>query len=471
MEFIPYREIDRRAIIDHGTEPTTLLSNERLIELSSWMMVLGTIRLVCAIADVATALLDRSRFDMWSSRMWGLFIQEHHPIVLVSTAWPLILGIALRRTRWPELLRAAAVTFLILSIGSVLELTLELSQSQGGSVTFGAFHLARRAFSRPNPSDLMLGVLGATQLILEFGTAVRALALSVHFRRNSIVDLEKTERARRARFGRLAVYASAGFLVLMIRLPVWSAYIELLNKSAFVRDFVLKHDFDRTRSRRRQLMDPGAFTPPDQFDVFIATKEHYLRSIANYEAHAAETLNQPMYRLGFSNSLNNLAWLLATYPDFERHDPDAAVDYARRAVELAPDNGNDWNTLGVAYYRAGKWQDAKISLELAMSLRNGGDSFDWFFLSMIYHKLGQPEEARRWCEKAIGWYQTQKPGDPELDRFQAEAARELRLPELAPSHPRQRGMAKPDTPPLKALPGGRRLRMQGVDFGGVNSPR
>ncbi len=112
--------------------PTRLESLERLIELSSWMMVLGTIRLVCAIADYATALLERSRLDPWSFRMLGRFIQENHPIVLLSAAWPLLLGVALRRTRWPELLRAAGVTFLILSIGGVLEMTAELSRDSRG---------------------------------------------------------------------------------------------------------------------------------------------------------------------------------------------------------------------------------------------------------------------------------------------------------------------------------------------------
>ncbi len=156
---------------------------ERLIELSSWMMVLGTIRLVCVIADYATALIERSRFDSWSFRMLGRFVHENHPIIVLSAAWPLLLGLALRRTRWPELLRAAGATFLILSIGGVLEMTAELSHTQGGSVTLGTFHLPRRAFSRPNLADLMLGVLGATQLLLELGTGVRALVLALHHRR------------------------------------------------------------------------------------------------------------------------------------------------------------------------------------------------------------------------------------------------------------------------------------------------
>jgi tetratricopeptide (TPR) repeat protein len=472
MEFIPSTELDRRSITDQRTEPKTAGVPERLIELSSWMMVLGTIRLVCTIADYATALLERSRVDPWSARMLVRFIQENHAIVLLSAAWPLLLGVALQRTRWPELLRAAGVTFLILSIGGVLELTAELSETQGRTVTLGAFHLARRAFSHPNPSDVVLGVLGATQLLLELGTAVCVLSLSFQGRRTSAVELEKTERARRARFGRLAVYASFGFLVLMIRMPVWSAYLEVLNKYPLVREFILKNDFDRVRSRRHASKATDEMRSLLQADPFLAMKSNYLRTIAYYDELPPGSLTHPMYRFEMSNTLNNLAWLLATYPDSTRHEPDAAVAYARRAVELAPESGNDWNTLGVAYYRAGKWQDAKSSLERSINLRMGGDSFDWFFLSLVQHKLGRPEEARQWYEKAMHWYHENRRGDPELERFQAEAARELGLPDLGPSQPfpNDKTPQLPLSPP-QTLSGSKRLRMRATNLGKVNPSR
>ncbi len=49
-----------------------------------------------------------------------------------------------------------------------------------------------------------------------------------------------------------------------------------------------------------------------------------------------------------------------------------------------------------------------------MNLRNGGDSFDWFFLSSVDHKLGHPEEARQWYEKAVDWYHETSRDDREL---------------------------------------------------------
>ena len=57
----------------------------------------------------------------------------------------------------------------------------------------------------------------------------------------------------RTRFGRLAIYASLGFLVLMIRLPVWSTYLEIINDSRIVREFVLKNDIRRINRPPRTL--------------------------------------------------------------------------------------------------------------------------------------------------------------------------------------------------------------------------
>ena len=45
-----------------------------------------------------------------------------------------------------------------------------------------------------------------------------------------------------------------------------------------------------------------------------------------------------------------------------------------------PDNANDWNNLGVAYYRAGDWKNAVTALEKTDQMLNGGDR---------YHELGR----------------------------------------------------------------------------------
>ena len=124
-------------------------------------------------------------------RTFSRLAEEIHPVVALSSAWPLILAIALRRTRWPQLLPAAAATFLILSIGGVSELSVELSHLRGYGGTVGSFHLTRRAFLNPTMTDLSLGILGATQLSFELATAIRAILLMARFRGASVPPTPK----------------------------------------------------------------------------------------------------------------------------------------------------------------------------------------------------------------------------------------------------------------------------------------
>ncbi len=119
---------------------------------------------------------------------------------------------------------------------------------------------------------------------------------------------------------------------------------------------------------------------------------------------------------------NGMAWLLTTCPDRSVWNPGRAIEYATKAVAMAPKEGAYWNTLGVAQYRAGQCKEAVTTLSKSMELRSGGDAIDWFFLAMAHKQLGNQEEARQWYDKAVAWTQTNKPDDAELRRFQAEAA-------------------------------------------------
>src|SRR5262249_15890334 len=85
-----------------------------------------------------------------------------------------------------------------------------------------------------------------------------------------------------------------------------------------------------------------------------------------------------------ADSLNHVAWEMILPSNVNPSIAQRAVELARRAVEEAPKAGLIWNTLGVAHYRAGDWKAAVETLEKSMSLRQGGDSFDWFFLAMAH---------------------------------------------------------------------------------------
>jgi tetratricopeptide (TPR) repeat protein len=148
---------------------------------------------------------------------------------------------------------------------------------------------------------------------------------------------------------------------------------------------------------------------------------------ANTDFSEANKFFSEAIQLDPKNSVtyNDLAWLLATFPDAKVRDPGRAAALAQKAVELAPTDADSWNTLGAALYRAGEWNPAIAALEKSMSLRDGGNSFDWFFLAMAYWQLDHKEEARKWFDKAVEWMEKNQPKNEELGRFRSEAAEVL----------------------------------------------
>jgi tetratricopeptide (TPR) repeat protein len=140
------------------------------------------------------------------------------------------------------------------------------------------------------------------------------------------------------------------------------------------------------------------------------------------QSEAAEALRKALEVDPENPAVNNeLAWLLATSPELGLRDPALAVRLAQKAVDAQPKSGNYWNTLGAADYRHGDLKAAIDALETSMSLRDGGDSLDWFFLAMAHWRQGNRDEARTWFDRAVQWMGKHKPHDEELRRFRAEA--------------------------------------------------
>jgi hypothetical protein len=127
-------------------------------------------------------------------------------------------------------------------------------------------------------------------------------------------------------------------------------------------------------------------------------------------------------------SLNNLAWVLATCREVSCRDPGRAVDLAQRAVKLTPRNYAYWHTLGVAYHRTARWEEARVALEKSCQLEtttNGkGNAWQWLWLSMVHWQLGHKDEARSWYDKAI---KLETVWPEELRRFRTEAEEVLEL--------------------------------------------
>jgi hypothetical protein len=120
-----------------------------------------------------------------------------------------------------------------------------------------------------------------------------------------------------------------------------------------------------------------------------------------------------------------LAWALATAPESVRN-AEEAVALAEKAVRLAPENTGYRNTLGVAYYRAGRYREAVEALHPnVMAQDDYALAFDLYFLAMSYHRLGDATRARDYYDWAVRWAKMQRNLHAryieELTVFRAEA--------------------------------------------------
>jgi WD40 repeat protein/Flp pilus assembly protein TadD/tRNA A-37 threonylcarbamoyl transferase component Bud32 len=119
----------------------------------------------------------------------------------------------------------------------------------------------------------------------------------------------------------------------------------------------------------------------------------------NYRAACAALMS----RFGNSNDAavaRQVAWTCAVGPA-GLPDPKPAVELARRAVRTRPRDGRARGTLGAVLFRAGQHKEAASELHEAIKLKSEEETaFSGLFLAMSHHRLGEPNEARRWLDGA-----------------------------------------------------------------------
>lgn len=106
---------------------------------------------------------------------------------------------------------------------------------------------------------------------------------------------------------------------------------------------------------------------------------------------------------GYAFWHNSLAWMLATGPDPAVHAGDEAVRHALRALEIDPEQRAYVNTLGVSYYRAGRYSDAIETLDRSIAIDGIGKISDHLFLAMAWKGEGEDEIAMETLEEAFDW--------------------------------------------------------------------
>jgi len=120
------------------------------------------------------------------------------------------------------------------------------------------------------------------------------------------------------------------------------------------------------------------------------------------------------------------------------------LEHARKAVELAPQEGNFVNTLALAEYRAGHWAESRGASEGSTNLNKGVDASNWFFLAMASWRQGERASAIGWFDKAVAWTKAKDPRNAELRQFWREAAELLGQP--GPVQPAATALVIPDEP-------------------------
>ena len=96
--------------------------------------------------------------------------------------------------------------------------------------------------------------------------------------------------------------------------------------------------------------------------------------------------------------LNLLSWDVVRQSDQLQELYASALRLAVAASGLAPENAAILNTLGVAQYRTGAYQQALATLTSSDKLR-GGHPEDVAFLAMALHQLGRTDEAKAALER------------------------------------------------------------------------
>ena len=158
---------------------------------------------------------------------------------------------------------------------------------------------------------------------------------------------------------------------------------------------------------------------------FLERRGHNHLRLRQYEPAVADLERSLALKPDQAEVCNNLAWIYVAGPEKLR-DQAKALPLVERAVKLSPQQRIYLNTLGVAQYRAGRYGDARATLEKSVQAGKGEfAAFDLFFLAMCHAKLGDRARAKDCFDRAVKWWAGQKGLSnehvEELKAFRAEA--------------------------------------------------
>jgi WD40 repeat protein/serine/threonine protein kinase/tetratricopeptide (TPR) repeat protein len=160
----------------------------------------------------------------------------------------------------------------------------------------------------------------------------------------------------------------------------------------------LKHWDLSAADFRRAIELPGANPQVWVFCALLCTQQQDAEG-------SRKTVGGMLEKFGATDNLeiaNSVAWACALAPNGVT-DWKNPLKLAEKAVAKQRD-ANNLNTLGAVECRAKREREAIQHLQEGMKLQGkGGTAWDWLFLAMAHHQLGQTVEARTWLDKAAAW--------------------------------------------------------------------
>jgi serine/threonine-protein kinase len=175
---------------------------------------------------------------------------------------------------------------------------------------------------------------------------------------------------------------------------------------------------DAIASYRRALELDPAYTVTHYYLALALERVGRIREAIDAYADAARA--NPSDR----RSHTALTWLLATAESDELRDPARAVEHARKAVELAPDDAGQLELLGIALFVDNEYDEARDALERTLGIA-GDEGGGLLFLALVQARLGESDEARITYSRAREHLDRISADLPMLRRFVELARREF----------------------------------------------
>jgi eukaryotic-like serine/threonine-protein kinase len=189
-------------------------------------------------------------------------------------------------------------------------------------------------------------------------------------------------------------------------------------------------DLDRQvlEVRRRVLgpEHPDTLVSVSNLGIAYRSQGKYAQAEAIYRAWLAINANN-------RTTLNELAWHLVAIPDRRLRRPQEALQLARRAVKGTPETGAYYNTLGLAEYRNGLFDEAIATLNRSVELNHESKPSDFFFLAMAHWSLGERSEAEHFFDRGAERARDSAANQAELRMLWGEAAELLGKPGPVPT--------------------------------------